>query len=158
MIYFRISPDILSKDVQNAFDQELLRVAAEKTIDAVNPSREVSLTIALDNDETLRELNRQFRDIDATTDVLSFSSNEIDPDSGELYLGDVVISYPRAVQQAEDVGHSVNAELQLLVVHGVLHLFGYDHINEDDKKVMWSIQDAVLAQLGIPHGSLGLGD
>ena len=158
MIYFRVNPDILPEDGQSAFDKELLRAAAEKTIDAVNPSREVSLTIALDGDETLRELNRQFRNIDAATDVLSFPSNEIDPDSGELYLGDVIVSYPRAVQQAEDVGHSVNAELQLLVVHGVLHLFGYDHMNEDDKKVMWSIQDAVLMQLGISRGSLGLED
>jgi len=158
MIFFRINDTVVPIDDLEQFNQTLLLKAGEETIHAVQPENKVDLTIALDGDDALQELNRQYRNIDAATDVLSFPSREIDPDSGNLYLGDVIISYPRAVQQAKEGGHSINAELQLLVVHGILHLFGYDHLNTDDKKKMWAIQDAVLKQLGIAFLSQSLRD
>jgi probable rRNA maturation factor len=158
MIFFRINDTVVPTDDLEQFNQTLLLKAGEETIRAVQPENEADLTIALDSDEALRELNHQYRNIDTATDVLSFPSHEIDLDSGNLYLGDVIISYPRAVQQAKESGHSINTELQLLVVHGILHLFGYDHLSTDDKKKMWAIQDAVLKQLGIAFLSQSLGD
>jgi probable rRNA maturation factor len=92
-------------------------------------------------------LNRQYLGVDAPTDVLSFPVGEVDPESEALYLGDILISYPQALAQAEAAGHPVQAELQLLVVHGTLHLLGYDHAEEDEKTLMWKAQDEILARL-----------
>ena len=90
---------------------------------------EVSLTIG--GDELIRELNLKYRGVPDTTDVLSFSFHEgedfISPPDGVLHLGEVVISCPQAKRQAREYGHSLERELSLLVVHGVLHLLGYDH-------------------------------
>jgi probable rRNA maturation factor len=96
----------------------------------------------------LQELNRRYLEIDAPTDVLSFPAGELNPESGAIYLGDIAISYQRAQAQAALAGHPIEAELQLLVVHGVLHLLGYDHIESSEKAAMWEIQDQVLAALG----------
>ena len=87
--------------------------------------------------------------MDAPTDVLSFPSGEVDPDTSSLYLGDVVISLPRAQEQASAEGHPLADELQLLVVHGILHLLGYDHEESKDKKRMRDMQDKILKQLGL---------
>jgi probable rRNA maturation factor len=105
-------------------------------------------TLVLTDDEQLRTLNAQYLGVDAPTDVLSFPSGEIDPDTGELYLGDVIISLPRAALQAATGGHSVEDELALLVVHGMLHLLGHDHADADDKALMWSRQAEILEKLG----------
>jgi probable rRNA maturation factor len=80
--------------------------------------------------------------------VLSFPAGETDPDTGEYYLGDVVISFPRAQAQAQERGHSTAEELDLLVVHGVLHLLGYDHADVEERDRMWAVQQQVLNQLG----------
>jgi probable rRNA maturation factor len=106
------------------------------------------LTIVIGGDVQLHELNRQFLGVDAPTDVLSFPADDTDPDSGERYLGDVLISYPRAAAQAASAGHAVQDELQLLVVHGVLHLLGFDHAVPAEKTRMWEIQAQVLNSLG----------
>jgi probable rRNA maturation factor len=105
-------------------------------------------TIVIGDDAQLHELNRQFLGVDAPTDVLSFPADDTDPDSGERYIGDILISYPRAAAQAASAGHAIQDELQLLVVHGVLHLLGYDHGLPVDKKRMWKIQAQVLDSLG----------
>jgi probable rRNA maturation factor len=106
-----------------------------------------SLTIRITNDSELRSLNRRFLSHDAVTDVLSFPAGHLDPESGRLYLGDIAIAYPRASQQARRAGHTVRAELQLLVVHGVLHLLGHDHADMKEKQRMWAAQAAILACL-----------
>jgi probable rRNA maturation factor len=106
-----------------------------------------SLSIALADDETLRNLNSQFLGHDYATDVLSFPSDSDDPDAEGRYFGDLIISYPRAHAQAAVGGHSVEAELQLLAVHGVLHLLGHDHAGEKQKAVMWQAQAEILAGL-----------
>ncbi len=115
-----------------------------------SPSEEVDLTIVVTDDEQLRSLNRQFRGIDAPTDVLSFPSDETDPDTQRPYLGDILLSLPRAKEQALAGGHSLQAEVQLLVVHGVLHLLGYDHAEPEEKAAMWATQAEILAKLGSP--------
>jgi len=112
-------------------------------------TEDVDLTVLISDESHLRELNRRFRNVDSETDVLAFPAGEIDPDSGHRYLGDVVISFPAASTQADSAGHSVGAELVLLTVHGVLHLFGYDHDEAQAKTRMWEAQAAILAEMGL---------
>jgi probable rRNA maturation factor len=110
------------------------------------------VTVVLTDDEGIQALNRDFLGLDAPTDVLSFRAKEdggpfvAAPEMGG-YLGDVIVSYPRAVAQAEEHDHPVEQELNLLIVHGVLHLLGYDHADEEEKAVMWAQQEAILRGL-----------
>jgi probable rRNA maturation factor len=107
------------------------------------------LSIVLTDDAQLHQLNRDYLGVDAVTDVLSFPANETNPETGVPYLGDVLISIPCAKAQAQGASHSLEAELQLLVVHGVLHLLGYDHAGPEDKVRMWAAQFQILATLGL---------
>jgi probable rRNA maturation factor len=110
-----------------------------------------SLSLLLTDDKRLRQLNRDFRQTDSATDVLSFPANEPLPNKSEpqLYLGDIAISVPYAHKQAQMNGHSLVAELQLLAIHGVLHLLGYDHLEQTEKEEMWSLQELMLTKLGL---------
>jgi len=132
-------------------DEELLRRVTTEVLRREGVEDEVALSVIITDDEAVRELNRQFRDVDAPTDVLAFGSGEegdfVTAPGEPAYLGDVVISYHRAVVQAEEYGHSLNRELALLAVHGVLHLLGYDHANEAERMEMWAIQNEVLESL-----------
>lgn len=131
-------------------DGELLRVAAEAVLAAENADPEANLTILVSSDAYLGELNSQFMGVDEPTDVLSFPAEQLDPETGELYLGDIAISLERAQAQAGAGGHPLQAELQLLVVHGVLHLLGYDHAEPAEKEQMWAAQAKILQELGVP--------
>ena len=125
----------------------LLRKTALATLDQQRVKHHVELTIVITGNAQLRSLNRAFRNVDAPTDVLSFATTDhLQPDT--LYLGDVIISYSKAKEQAKAGGHPVEAEVQLLVVHGVLHLLGHDHYTEAEKNVMWKAQTATLKKLG----------
>jgi probable rRNA maturation factor len=125
----------------------LLRKTAQATLDQQRVKHRVELTVVITGNAQLRALNRTFRDVDEPTDVLSFATTDhLQPDT--VYLGDVVISYPKAKEQAKAGGHSVEAEVQLLVVHGVLHLLGHDHYTEAEKNVMWKAQAATLKKIG----------
>lgn len=106
------------------------------------------LSVIIDSDEFIRELNRKYRTQDEPTDVLSFSSGETDPQTGSRYYGDIIISYPRAVAQAQTGDHTVEDEITLLIVHGILHLLGYDHEEEIEQKEMWAVQNKILINLG----------
>ena len=132
----------------------VLLTAAEKT-QAACGRVDADLSIVISGDEDVRILNQRFLGIDAPTDVLSFPAGDTDPDTGRGYLGDVIISMPRAVDQAVQRGHSTEAELQVLVVHGVLHLLGYDHATSAEKKRMWLIQGNILASLGLDEKITG---
>ena len=137
------------------------RVPAERLIQVIAATLahggvsdgEVTLVIA--NEELLHQLNRDYRDIDAPTDVLSFAAQEetegqdvfVSAPEAQNYLGDVVISFSTAERQADAVGHSVADELCLLTVHGVLHLLGYDHASEEQEADMWARQSQILASL-----------
>jgi rRNA maturation RNase YbeY len=111
------------------------------------------LSLLLSDDGRLQDLNRQFRAIDAPTDVLSFPSGETAPPfpGGIIYLGDIAISVPYAQRQAAAAGHGLLEELQLLAVHGTLHLLGHDHTGEADKALMWSAQQEIMSDLGLAH-------
>jgi probable rRNA maturation factor len=107
------------------------------------------LTIVLSDDTQLRELNRAYLGVDEPTDVLSFPASETDPETGARYLGDILISVPRADAQARRAGHPLEAEVQLLVAHGVLHLLGYDHAEPDEKSKMWRAQAEILESIDL---------
>ena len=107
------------------------------------------ITVVLTDDDSLRELNREYLGIDMPTDVLSFPASETDPETGAPYLGDILISIPRADAQAKSANHPLESEVQLLVVHGVLHLLGYDHAKPKEKTKMWKVQAEVLEGIGL---------
>lgn len=114
----------------------------------------VVLTLTLVDDTEIREINRQHRQIDRPTDVLSFPlADGTDgfalPPGAPRELGDVVVSYPRAVAQAEEYGHSVERELAYLVVHGLLHILGHDHERPAEQAVMRAREEAALAVVGL---------
>jgi len=146
MVQVQISPTLhgvmLSSQIRDRVVGAALRTLAETTV-----PESAELTIVITSDEQLQDLNRQFLDIDAPTDVLSFPAHELDPDSGQNYLGDVIISYPQALKQANNAGHDVLEELCLLTVHGVLHLLGYDHAEQGQKDEMWALQAQILDAL-----------
>lgn len=112
-------------------------------------SADGELTVVLTDDAQLRQLNREYLGVDSATDVLSFPASELDPDTGRAYLGDVVISVPRAEAQARASGHPLASEVQLLVVHGVLHLLGHDHGQAEERARMWTAQAQVLQGIGL---------
>ncbi|MBQ8526803.1 MAG: rRNA maturation RNase YbeY [Clostridia bacterium] len=118
----------------------------------------VSVTV-VDN-EAIREINNEHRNIDSATDVLSFPVLEFDengdiiPDSGDVYegktiLGDIVLSFQRALEQSEDFGHSFEREVGFLVCHSVLHLLGYDHEDDSERAVMREHEETILDSLGL---------
>ena len=109
------------------------------------------ITLVLTGDAQLHELNRDYLGVDAPTDVLSFPASEADPETGEAYLGDILLSLPRADKQARAAGHSAADECQLLVVHGTLHLLGHDHGTAHEKAKMWKAQAAILKSLHLEH-------
>ena len=144
---------------QDFSDTTLLEHAARLTLDTStwlstgheSAPTNADMTIVLTDDAQLHELNREYLGIDAPTDVLSFPASESDPETGTPYLGDILISIPRAAGQAQSAGHSVEDEVQLLVVHGTLHLLGYDHAEAEEKAQMWKAQAQVLERLGLSH-------
>ena len=114
---------------------------------------EVSVTVV--SNAEIRELNREHRDNDNVTDVLSFPMGEdgffdVNPDTGCIMLGDIVISAPKAKEQAQEYGHSFMRELCFLVTHSIFHLLGYDHeASAEEEKIMFDKQNGVLEKLGI---------
>lgn len=142
MIHIEISSPLPTGLVPELLERAALTVLAHQSADG-------DLTIVLTDDAQLRELNRDYLGIDAPTDVLSFPASETDPETGHRYLGDILISVPRAGEQARAAGHALEDEAQLLVVHGALHLLGYDHAGVDEKARMWQAQAEILERLGL---------
>ncbi len=121
-------------------------LAAEK----VEPVAKLSLVIT--DDETVHNLNYKYRGKDSTTDVLSFSFVEKDtdfvsPPGAEVHLGEVIISCPQASRQAEEAGHTLEKEIALLIIHGVLHVLGYDHQRSAQRQRMRAREQAILGQI-----------
>ncbi len=139
----------LNPDYRSQIEPRPLENAAKTTLLHQTVSADAEVSIVITSDEQIHDLNHQFRGIDTPTDVLSFQSHFTDPESGASYLGDVVISYPRAEAQSQAGGHETTAELQLLIVHGILHLLGHDHAERQAKERMWAAQAEILDQLGI---------
>ena len=140
-----------------------LRQLVEQALEAGHTHQKISLSLVLADDATVRRLNRDYRGLDETTDVLAFAFNHpghyegddmppafsnsdpfVTTQQGEDSLGEVVVSYPQCIRQAEDQGHPVAEELALLVTHGVLHLLGYDHLSPEEERVMKEREAAAL--------------
>ncbi len=153
-------------DVSTGLDyQKILEMVAEKTLDMEGCPYEAMVNLLITDDEGIHEINKEQRDIDRATDVLSFPMHEyenpadfdeleedfasFEPDSGELMLGDIVISAEHVLAQAESYGHSVLREFAFLIAHSMLHLIGYDHMVEEEAEDMFARQEAVLEALGI---------
>ncbi|MCM1063392.1 MAG: rRNA maturation RNase YbeY [Eubacterium sp.] len=149
------------------FDVETVgRIVCEAVLESEGCPYETQVDLVLTDNEGIRELNRECRGIDRETDVLSFPNLDLekagvfeipkeaeadcfDPDTGELLLGDIMISVDRIREQAESYGHSLKREFAFLVAHSMLHLCGYDHMEPEEAKVMERKQEALLTGLGI---------
>jgi probable rRNA maturation factor len=142
--------DVLNQDAFQV-NEDRLRQAAETVLSQYEAAAQSGLTIVIDDDEAVRDLNRQFRHIDAPTDVLSFPADAppVIIEDEAPYLGDLVIAFPYASAQAERENHPLDDSLSLLVVHGTLHLLGYDHDTPERRAEMWAAQARALTALGI---------
>jgi probable rRNA maturation factor len=109
----------------------------------------IAMSMVITSKEEIQTLNFTYRDVNKPTDILSFSSSELDPESQTRYWGDIVIAYLVAEEQAQQAGYPVLEELQLLTVHGCLHLLGFTHYDDEEKEVMWKAQDEILTSLGV---------
>ncbi|MEJ2757736.1 MAG: rRNA maturation RNase YbeY [Anaerolineales bacterium] len=144
MINIEIAPEFAEQ-----VPADILESVAAGVLRLTNTEANSDISIQLTDDATLQQYNQEYMGIDAPTDVLSFSVPVDNPETGDPYLGDLLISLPTAASQAEAAGHPVVEEVKLLVVHGVLHLLGYDHATPEEKSAMWTLQDTILAELGI---------
>lgn len=143
----------------------LANMVAEKILDMEACPYEASVNLVLTDDQEIKEVNSRFREVFAPTDVLSFpmipfespadysivreDDSYFDLDTGELLLGDIMISVDRVFSQAEEYGHSVKREFCFLVAHSMLHLLGYDHMVPEEAEVMEQKQRTALEELGI---------
>lgn len=131
------------------YPASLIERAVQAALTHQKESLDVNLSVVLTDNRRLHKLNRDYLGVDAPTDVLSFPASESDPETGARYIGDILISVPYAAKGAKLAGNSLEAELQLLVVHGVLHLLGHDHAKPKDKSKMWKAQAQILESLGL---------
>ncbi len=119
-----------------------------QTLKTLNIDKDYEVSIILVDAAQIHEINRDYRNIDRPTDVISFalkdSEDEFFLDELDLELGDIFINYEAVINQAKEYGHSECREISFLCTHGLLHLLGYDHMNEEDEKEMFGLQDVIL--------------
>lgn len=154
-------------EVSFDFDVEaVVKAVVEEVLDSEQCPYEAQVNVLLTDNEGIRQFNKEYRDIDRETDVLSFPNLDFeepgfyeideemeaayfDPESGELILGDIIISVDKVIEQAQNYGHSKKREFAFLVAHSMLHLAGYDHMEPEEAAIMEAKQEAVLAKLNI---------
>lgn len=139
----------IDPEFQEEVDEAWVRALAEKVLTSEGPRESAELGIVVTGDERVHELNHLYRGLDCTTDVLSFALTEgqdfVAPPDGLVHLGEVIVSYPQASRQAREFGKSHQQELALLLVHGILHLLGFDHAEDDQEREM-KAREATLLQ------------
>ena len=135
--------------------EEIITAVVNEALDYENCPYEAEVNVLLTDDEDIRQINKEYREIDRATDVLSFpmadydmASDYFNPETGELLLGDIVISVDKVKEQAEKYGHSETRELAFLVAHSMLHLCGYDHMVDEERLVMEKKQEEILKRGG----------
>ena len=154
-------------DIKLELDYEsIITEVVEKSLDLEKCPYEVELNVILTDNKEIKEINNNYRKIDASTDVLSFpmvdyetpsdfsgleeeEDNYFNPETGELLLGDIIISVEKVMEQAKQYGHSAKRELAFLTAHSMMHLFGYDHMEEEERIIMEEKQRNVLDELHI---------
>jgi metalloprotein, YbeY/UPF0054 family len=141
--------------------ENLIRKAVNESIKLSNIQFGCEISITLVDNDRIREINKQYRNIDAPTDVLSFpmldmhegviisTEGDYDLDEDRLLLGDIVISLEKAEEQAQEYGHSYNREIAFLTTHGIFHLLGYDHMDYEQESKMMGKQEEVLTNIGL---------
>lgn len=146
--------------------ETIISKVVDKALDLENCPYEIELNVILTDNNEIREINREYREIDAPTDVLSFpmidyetpgdfsildeeDNESFNPETGELLLGDIIISVEKVKEQAAEFGHSEERELAFLTAHSMMHLFGYDHMEDEERIVMEEKQRQVLEALNI---------
>lgn len=143
--------DILNDQKKIKGIQEL-RPVIKKTINTalafekVDPKCEIS--VCLTDNEKIKALNSEFRSIDRPTDVLSFPSGEYPSPASTVFLGDIIISLEKAAEQSSEYGTNLSEEVAFLTAHSVLHLLGYDHMTEEEEKIMFGKQDTIMSLMG----------
>jgi probable rRNA maturation factor len=142
---------LVDDDVPSGWNETQIRDVVQRILSIERPGLDYTISIHLVSDERIRELNAQHRGIDKPTDVLSFPLGDdfVLPPGERVHLGDVVVSYPRAVEQAREYGHSLERELAYLVAHGVLHVLGHDHEGDAERQRMRQREEEALAPLGL---------
>jgi probable rRNA maturation factor len=151
---FELFVDI-DEPFQGYLDEGWMRSVVAETLAVEGVSSPAELGLVVTDDERIRQLNKSYRGVDEATDVLSFALLEdsddsfVNPPDGILHLGEVILSYPRAVVQAEEHRHPVKRELALLLVHGVLHLLGHEHEEPHDEARMRAEEERVLGALAL---------
>ncbi|MBO4733013.1 MAG: rRNA maturation RNase YbeY [Clostridia bacterium] len=147
--------DKYKKDFVFAEAKVLVRKACRATLKNENFEGAAQIDVTFVGDPEIKAINREFRDIDKSTDVLSFPLGEngvydINPENGAFMLGDVVISVDHARAQAELYGHGIEREIAFLTIHSVLHLLGYDHVGEEsERKIMRKKEEEILESMGL---------
>ena len=143
----------LEKGFGDCLDDEWLQEIAAATLSAENAADNAEMGIVITGQQQIQQLNRDYRNIDRPTDVLSFPMQEGDdpdfasPPDGISHLGDVIISCPQAEKQAKEHGHTLKKEMATLIIHGVLHLLGYDHIENEEAEAMESRERQILQDI-----------
>ena len=161
---------VIEKETDDSFDfdyEEAAKSIIDQALDYLNCPYEVQLNLTLTDNEGIHAINKEYRQIDTPTDVLSFplidypepnvfpesieddAEDYFDLDTGELMLGDIIISVEKCKEQAKEYGHSELREYSFLIVHSMLHLFGYDHMEDDERTVMEEKQREILDKAGI---------
>jgi probable rRNA maturation factor len=148
----------VSLQVDKRFSSQVKRrwlsAIVNRTLATAKADTKAQLDLTITDDTMIRALNKTFRNIDRPTDVLAFPLKEessddpfVTPPEDLPTLGEVIVSYPTAAKQAESHGHSVDRELAILVIHGVLHLVGYDHATDEEEREMRALEEKTLRQL-----------
>ena len=161
---------VIEKETDDSFDfdyEEAAKSIIDQALDYLNCPYEVQLNLTLTDNEGIHAINKEYRQIDKPTDVLSFplvdypepnvfpesieddAEDYFDLDTGELMLGDIIISVEKCKEQAKEYGHSELREYSFLIVHSMLHRFGYDHMEDDERAVMEEKQREILDKAGI---------
>lgn len=144
---------------KDCVDEEWVRKIAREVLKAEGVASPLEMSLVFTDSETVQKLNRDYRGVDEPTDVLAFymlpeketAPSFVLPPDGVTRLGEVIVSYPQAVEQAKEQGHSVNKELALLIIHGILHLLGYDHEQPEEEAKMRAREKELLEK--ISHGA-----
>lgn len=139
-----MNPEIALINDQNFEIPSSLEEIVNTILLSVGHANNISLSISFVNNSEMIILNEKYYGYAQSTDVLSFEANEIDPETGRLILGDIVICYPHVQNQSSILNNNLFDELKLMVIHGLLHLLGYDHDDEIKKSKMWQLQDKIL--------------
>lgn len=148
--------EIYYEDIETMEEEKLIQTVVETVLEEEKIRKNLDVSVTLTNNENIRKINAEHRNIDKATDVLSFpmfDRSEIEglrkESETEDILGDIIVSVEKVREQAEEYGHSFERELAYLVTHGMLHLLGYDHMIEEEKQVMRKREEEILGKLNL---------